>query len=293
MASVGTRKSFDPYLTTHEREYHGYPSGLYAEATRPMSASNGFTYSYDLSDEIGNTTATQEFGWKTGQKAEPIRTGTSSGNRRNNPHPHESFMVWKLPKESTTGMVTKPAPHLQYRSLTKDVLGEIISQQLKSTYQSDFMGIPQGYQMQTAIDAPPDWKAGMHRTLNTTERCSYKKPEQTKELVGNVTRYGCNTKKRISAFGVVPTVTARHVKNQEVVKGKTTYDVQFRNRYEQPDLEKLLQNQPNKKAYERFMEYARKELKNKYGEGRSESIGAKKGPSWVTKWEGPHHHEHQ
>lgn len=91
----------------------------------------------------------------------------------------------------------------------------------------------------------------------------------------------------------MPTVTARHVKNQEVVKGKTTYDVQFRNRYEQPDLEKLLQNQPNKKAYERFMEYARKELKNKYGEGRSESIGAKKGPSWVTKWEGPHHHEHQ
>lgn len=55
----------------------------------------------------------------------------------------------------------------------------------------------------------------------------------------------------------MPTVTASHVKNQEVIKGKTTYDVQFRNRYEQPDLEKLLQNQPNKIAYERFMKYAR------------------------------------
>lgn len=59
-------------------------------------------------------------------------------------NPFQSFMVWKLAKESTNGLVTKPSPHLQYRGLTKDVLGELISDQLKSTYQSDFMGIPQG-----------------------------------------------------------------------------------------------------------------------------------------------------
>lgn len=53
-------------------------------------------------------------------------------------------MIWKLPKETTAGMITKSSPHLQYRSLTKDVLGEIISEQLKSTYQNDYIGIPQG-----------------------------------------------------------------------------------------------------------------------------------------------------
>ena len=35
------------------------------------------------------TTAATNFGWKQCPRVEPIRTGTASGQRRNNPHPHE------------------------------------------------------------------------------------------------------------------------------------------------------------------------------------------------------------
>ena len=58
-------------------------------------------------------------------------------------------------------------------------------------------------------------------------------------------------------YFTVPTVTASHVRNQEVIKGKTSYEVHFRNRYDQPDLEQLLKNQPNQKAYERFVRCAK------------------------------------
>merc|ERR1712139_442764 len=72
--------------TTHEKEFPGYPAGLYADAHRPPAKSE-FT-----------TTAQANFGWKQQTKEEPIRTGTASGQRRNNPLPHEAFMTWKLNK---------------------------------------------------------------------------------------------------------------------------------------------------------------------------------------------------
>ncbi|XP_039265884.2 uncharacterized protein LOC120341444 [Styela clava] len=295
MAAIGGKRYDHPYLTTHEREFPGYSSGLCAEAKRPMS-SKGFTAPYELSGPIGGTTCTQEFGWKKATKNEPIRSGTSSGNRRNNPHPHESFMVWKLPnKQSAKGMITATAPHLQYRELTNEVLDQILRDQHKSTYQCDYLGIPQGYHVKTAIDAPADWRAKVRRPLDTTVRYSYMRPQQHVELVGNTTRYGCNKKKGVAALGAVPTVTSNHVKNQEVIKGKTTYDTEFRNRYSQPDLEKLLNNQTNKKVMDQFLRYARTDAaKTTMTRGsRPGSTSSQTGPKWLPKWEGPHHHEHQ
>lgn len=225
------------YLTTYEYEFPGYLSGMSAAATRPKST-KGFTVPYELSDAIGGTTCEHEFGWKDYSKTEPIRSGTSSGNRKNNPHPHESFMVWKLPNKSASEMITSAAPHLGYSNLNNRVLDQILRDQLKSTYQCDYLGIPQGYQVKEAIDAPPDWRTRISRPVNTTFRCSYGSPQQHPELVGNTTRYGCNKNKPNPALGAVPTVTRNHVRNQELIDAKTTYDVEFLDRHNRfnPDM---------------------------------------------------------
>jgi len=80
------------YVTTNELHYPGYQADISAEATRPMS-SKGFTAPYDLSGPIGVTTCQEHYPWKTTVKMEPIRAGTSSGHRSNNPHPHEVSIV--------------------------------------------------------------------------------------------------------------------------------------------------------------------------------------------------------
>nr|XP_002120589.1 testis-expressed protein 26 isoform X1 [Ciona intestinalis]XP_018670392.1 testis-expressed protein 26 isoform X2 [Ciona intestinalis] len=256
MADIGRRRIEDPYLTTHESEFPGYATGLYAEATRPMS-SKGFTAPYRISDPVGSTTCQNEFSWKSEKRVEPIRSGTSSGNRNNNPHPHESFMIWRLPNKSKEGMTTATADHLNYRELSDGVMDQILKDQLKSTYQNDYLGIPQGYQVKEAIDAPADWRSSIRRPLDTTVRLSYTKPHQQPELTGNVTRYGCNKNKGIAALGAVPTVTKDHVKNQEQIKGMTSYEKAYQNRYSKPDLLKLLNQQSNKKVIDNFLRYSR------------------------------------
>uniref|UniRef100_H2ZH62 Testis-expressed protein 26 n=1 Tax=Ciona savignyi TaxID=51511 RepID=H2ZH62_CIOSA len=256
MADIGKRRINDPYLTTHESDFPGYPTGLYADATRPMS-SKGFTAPFRISDPVETTTCQNEFSWKSEPRVQPIRSGTSSGNRNNNPHPHESFMIWRLPNKSAEGMITATADHLNYRQLSDGVMDQILKDQLKSTYQNDYLGIPQGYQVKEAIDAPQDWKTTLRKPLDTTVRLSYPKPEQQPELAGNVTRYGCNKNKGIAALGPVPTVTKDHVKNQERIKGMTSYETAYRDRYSKPDLLKLLNEQTNTKVIDKFLRYSK------------------------------------
>ena len=55
----------------------------------------------------------------------------------------------------------------------------------------------------------------------------------------------------------VPSVTRDHVRNQDVVKSKTTYENFFENKYKKPDLDKLLKQQDNKKVVNSFLRYAR------------------------------------
>lgn len=49
--------------------------------------SNAFRNPYNLSDPIGASHYDEQYYQKAVKREEPIRTGTSSGNRRNNPHP--------------------------------------------------------------------------------------------------------------------------------------------------------------------------------------------------------------
>ena len=53
-------------------------------------------------------------------------------------------MRWRLAKKREEGMLAEPAKHLGYRRLDNDMMNQILKDQLKSTYQNDYLGIPQG-----------------------------------------------------------------------------------------------------------------------------------------------------
>ena len=125
-------KKFGHYKTTHEIDFPGYQSGLYADAHRP--AENGTQKSIrPPAKSSWTTTAEANFGWKACDKTEPIRSGTASGNRRNNPHPHESFMNWKLNKNK----VIADTKDLEIKD--SSTLNKILRDQLTSTYENDYL----------------------------------------------------------------------------------------------------------------------------------------------------------
>jgi len=47
------------------------------------------------------------------------------------------------------------------------------------------------------------------------------------------------------------------VKNQEMIKGKSSYQSHYRNRYSNPDLMKLLNSQSNQKVIDSFLRYSK------------------------------------
>ncbi|XP_034614559.1 testis-expressed protein 26 isoform X2 [Trachemys scripta elegans] len=112
---------WDPYETTMKHEYP-YREPVETEAVRPRT-SKGHVNPYQLSDPIGFNTYREEFCWKPYSKAEPIMTGSSSGTRRNNPHPSQVYKLKILflclltgKKKShilqqlSLGIITRPQP---------------------------------------------------------------------------------------------------------------------------------------------------------------------------------------
>jgi len=167
-------------------------------------------------------------------------------------------MRWKLAKKRENGMIAAPAKHLGYRKLDNDMMNQILKDQLKSTYQNDYLGIPQGYQVKGAIDAPQDWRQSIPRPVVTTFRHTYSGvPHEEKQLIGNTTRYGCNRNKNIAAHGAVPTVTKSHVTNQTMIKSKTSYENEFCNAENKPDFSQLLQEKTNQKIRDSFLRYSK------------------------------------
>ena len=53
-------------------------------------------------------------------------------------------MVWRIPRNNAHDQDTAPARNRGYRKFSESVMREILQDKMKSTYQNDFMGIPQG-----------------------------------------------------------------------------------------------------------------------------------------------------
>ncbi|XP_069130196.1 uncharacterized protein [Argopecten irradians] len=206
----------NPYQTTYTKDYPHKESSV--TAVRPMS-SQGFAASHDLNGPIGATTYHNDFTPVPQRPASPVRSGTASGSRNNKPHPLQSFMVWKFPSRARAEQKESPWSE----ELTDDMIKQVHKRLCQSTYQSDYLGIPQGFQVKTAYNLPPDWKANIPYTLDSVARYSFQTPSQQDELRLPASRYGSNKKKQVVASGTIPTASNRYMH----IKQRTTYDRHF------------------------------------------------------------------
>jgi len=251
--------NFGHYKTTHDQHFPGYPAGLYAEAHRPSENGTAKSIKPPAKSEF-ETTAGENFGWKTQAKEQPIRTGTASGHRRNNPHPHEAFMNWRLEK----GKVTKNVSELGAEN--DDELQKILRDQVTSTYQNAYKDNTENivdmrrkaqkelHEWQNPeIPATPEqidnksnhgcykapkqikdkqrnWRGQVEHDFATsanlsTNMVTFNQPVHHKHLDDNTTRYGCNKNKMKAASGAVPTVIKHNTKQPLPM---TSYDSQFK-----------------------------------------------------------------
>lgn len=239
---------FGHYKTAHHRDFPGYGSNLYADAYRPPE--NGTEKSIKPPQIQGNndknwdTTCGSDYHWKTCHPTEPIRSGTASGNRRNNPHPHESFMNWKLNKHKVI------ADTNDLKIEDEKTLNKILKDQLTSTYENDYLDNKEDLKKIRAEAAKElyDWKhpenvkygpsgeklnwdRQVENDFNTKQYLSsntvtFRQPVHHRHLDDNTTRYGCNKNKMKAAQGAVPTVISKHIADNRY-GNKTSYQEQF------------------------------------------------------------------
>ncbi|XP_017564063.1 testis-expressed protein 26 isoform X2 [Pygocentrus nattereri] len=205
-------KNWDPYETSQRREFVYRPNSS-TPVLRPLTT-NAYKNSYDLTDPVGRTAYSEDFYWKPPSKPVCIRTGSASGNRKNNPHPSQAFLVWRLP----------PGLKLCKNPPSEEEVRKVLSAQYKSTYSTDFLDLPKGIFLNRTVLAPLKHSAN---ALQTEMRYNYRKPVLKAELQGNISRYGCNGLHTVAPKGIVPTVVHKHITNQESRKQLTTYDRHF------------------------------------------------------------------
>jgi len=252
--------NFGHYKTNHKIDYPGYGSGLYADAHRPPE--NGTAKSIKPPADSEFTTTVQEnFSWKKCEKQEPIRSGTASGQRRNNPHPHEVFMTWKLNKRKiyreTENLGAQDDKELQtilrdqitstYQNAFHDNTGKIkemrvkAAEELKEWENPTFASSSQSTEPTSSTtqcgpvpkeikNLQKNWRSFVGQEFDqeanlSTNTVTYGRPVHHKHLDDNTTRYGCNRKKMKAAIGAVPTVIKHNATNQSPTL--TSYQSQF------------------------------------------------------------------
>ncbi|XP_019906172.2 testis-expressed protein 26 [Esox lucius] len=220
MSSLDNRHIWDTYETSQKRDFIYRPNSS-TTALRPTTT-NAYRNSHALAGPLGSTGYTEELFWKPVVKPESIRTDTASGNRRNNPHPSESFMVWQLPKglkqSSADGWSSRKSPPSEEEFRTA------LTAQYRSTYQTDFLGLAQGCH---PFHAPINCKRKVPNYTLAEMRHNYRQPRLWSELQDNMSRYSCNALHGVALRGIVPTVIHRHIHNQENWTQLTTYDRHF------------------------------------------------------------------
>lgn len=284
-------KQWDPYETSHRRDFVYRPNSselVYSSTAR------AHRNPYTLDQPLNSTTVyNQEFCWKPTVKPACIRSGTTTGNRRNNPHPSESFMVWRLPRgaKQMSSYEGQPGTSLS----TEQQIADALSAQYRSTYSSDYLGIPQGVRKPTKLKPLGSDKVVLY-TINTEMRHNYRQPPNKPSLEGNTTRYGCNALHGVAPKGIVPTVVHSHIRNQENKRELTTYDMHFGGkntdisgvlRSLQPqELKQLYKHLPQKDkgAVDAFLRIISPAVQEKKGSSPPHSSCE---ADWMSSWPGP------
>lgn len=125
------------------------------------------------------------------------------------------------------------------------MMEEILRDKSQSTYESDYLGIPKGYQMTSAFDKYTDHKEGAPYSLDSYMRSSYQFPKQQDILRGPTNRYGCNSTKHIPSTGIAPNISPCYMHLRKL----TTYD-HFFNRQMKPGMEDVRGSLKNGKLAE-------------------------------------------
>lgn len=162
----------DPYMTVYKSEFHKR-SAPEAPNVRPPTQMG-------LSDQRfrDDTTYATEY-----SKKQP-NPNTSLWSGGNNPHPSQAFMVWKYPTSK------QRQPEEEAPAITNEQYDQVMRGKCQSTYQTDFLGFPQGYR-------PPEAAGSLLRdpaeevpyTLDSLQRYSYRQPNQADALRIGTTRY--------------------------------------------------------------------------------------------------------
>ncbi|KAM4627616.1 testis-expressed protein 26 [Polymixia lowei] len=290
MAAKDGRKWWDPYETSQKRGFIYRPNST-SEVLLPAT-SESFRDSYSLSGPVGSTVYNEEFCWKLSSKPECIRTGSASGQRRNNPHPSRSFMMWRQPK----GAIQSSADgRLPWRGPpSEEKIREALTGQYCSTYRTDFMGIPQGSDHMINREgrlAPLYRKRQVPHFTDTEMRDNYRQPKPKSELQGNRSRYDCDAHH-------VPTVLQSHIRNQQMGSNLTTYDTFFGKRATKvTSVLKSLQPQELQQLYTFLPEKDKEAVKTflsgdahlNLGENRKKlpAVPRTSTPEWISSWPGP------
>ncbi|XP_059188052.1 testis-expressed protein 26-like [Centropristis striata] len=218
MATKEGTQWWDPYETSNRRQFVYRPNSAAEILLCPKSTS--FIDSYSQSGPLGSSVYNKDFRWKPACKPECIRTGTASGQRRNNPHPSQSFMMWRLPRDAA-----RSSRYVSFPWNCPPSEGEIrkaLTAQYSSIYRCDYTGMPQGDDHINNAErrlAPLHSRKEMPLSTVTEMRDNYRQPKQKPELLGNYSHYSCSTDPNC---GIVPNVVQRHA--QQKRSDLTNYD---------------------------------------------------------------------
>ncbi|XP_077954585.1 testis-expressed protein 26 isoform X1 [Gasterosteus aculeatus] len=229
MATKEGKQWWDPYETSNRRQFICHPKSAAEILVCPTST---FVDSSSKSGALGSTVYNRDFGWKPPCKPECIRTGTASGQRRNNPHPSQSFLKWSLP-----GDATQSSEYVVFPRECHPSEGEIrmaLTAQYSSIYRCDYAGMPQGHNHRNNGEvriAPWQSRPEVPLPADTEMRENYRQPKQKPGLQRNYSPYSCSAPS-MGCCGIVPTVVQRqaqqkrsHLTNYDRFCGKTDTNV--------------------------------------------------------------------
>ncbi|XP_041850934.1 LOW QUALITY PROTEIN: testis-expressed protein 26-like [Melanotaenia boesemani] len=282
MAAQEGKQWWDPYETSHRKQFVHHPNPAPEILLRPMSTS--IIDSYSQSAPTGSTVYSKEFGWKPASKPECIRTGTTSAQRRNNPHPSQNFMVWRLPRDPppSNDDLTLPCKC----SPSEGEIHKALKAQYCSTYTCDFMGMPQGNYRCIGTDGH---LAHLHNKHHIQVPLS-----ADSEMI--IIQY-INRDPPVACCGRVPTVVQRHMQSQQ--KGSNLTINACRKRLSNvTSVVKFLLPQELQQLHRILTEEEKKTVKGKFSKDACPKDGEKvhKLPAvvqnsfsseWISSWPGP------
>ncbi|ESO93863.1 hypothetical protein LOTGIDRAFT_228617 [Lottia gigantea] len=208
---IGSDGFKSPYATTYKKQYP-YKQHQVTIATRPMTTGTSFAPHKPMNH---NTHYDEEYARKNPNPNHYYRTGTASGNRSNKPHPSKQFLTWRFPTN-----LKPPQRDMAREHVTDAKLNDIHRRLCRSTYQSDYLGMPQGYEIVQNDLTNSSLMVKPPHTLDTFQRSTYQQPLQQEILKLSTSRYGTNGRKHIPVYGTIPLTNG----NRLLCEKRTTYD---------------------------------------------------------------------